>query len=337
MNMDPILMALVSLALRTAFLPTPPPVAIGPPERPRLALVIDPKTPLTDLLPRAPRVQGKTVDLFNGDLARVPEVTFQEPLSRKLTKDLATREIAQQLARIRHLNKGKTDGFLEALIRQRTDLQGMPFVMGNACRTTGERAKLFGMMVFGVRSLLAVAADKKDKGSLSAPNAEKFWRELTKGTAEAKTEKGLQQLKALLEGKADPEANPSKDCGSLGEDLDAACVAALMQILAPEPARLRKGLVKFLSKIQHVEATQALARLALFSAEDEVRLPAVEALKGRRREDYQPILMQGFNYPLPALPNGRRRPSPGCSARIWCRTWWTCSMSPTRASPRSAK
>jgi hypothetical protein len=50
-----------------------------------------------------------------------------------------------------------------------------------------------------------------------------------------------------------------------------------------------------------VDATQALARLALFSAEEEVRRPALEALKGRRKQDYQAILMQGFHYPLPEV------------------------------------
>src|SRR5258707_594097 len=37
--------------------------------------------PMAGALPRAPRSMGKTVDLFRVDLAKVPEVDFQEPLS----------------------------------------------------------------------------------------------------------------------------------------------------------------------------------------------------------------------------------------------------------------
>ena len=54
-------------------------------------------------------------------------------------------------------------------------------------------------------------------------------------------------------------------------------VAALTQILAPETPDLRLGLVKHLSAVPHADATRALARMAIFSAEEEVRNAAVEA------------------------------------------------------------
>jgi hypothetical protein len=85
------------------------------------------------------------------------------------------------------------------------------------------------------------------------------------------------------------------------EHVTLARVAALMQVLAPEAPSVRLGLVKYLSAVSHVEATRALARLALFSAEDEVRQAAVDALKVRRERDYTDILMQGFRYPYPAV------------------------------------
>ncbi|HMF16258.1 MAG TPA: hypothetical protein VKE98_03585, partial [Gemmataceae bacterium] len=78
-------------------------------------------------------------------------------------------------------------------------------------------------------------------------------------------------------------------------------IAALMQILGPEPASMRKGLVKYLAGISHVEATQALAKLAIFSAEAEVRQAAIDALKVRRERDYTGILLAGLHYPLPAV------------------------------------
>ena len=85
------------------------------------------------------------------------------------------------------------------------------------------------------------------------------------------------------------------------ENVTLARIAALMQVLAPEPPDVRLGLVKYLSGVAHVEATRALARLAIFSAEDEVRQAAVEALKVRRERDYTDILLQGLRYPWPAV------------------------------------
>jgi hypothetical protein len=64
---------------------------------------------------------------------------------------------------------------------------------------------------------------------------------------------------------------------------------------------VRLGLARYLSKIPHVDATKALARLVLFSAEDEIRVAAIEALELRREKDYTPNLMQGFRYPLPQV------------------------------------
>jgi hypothetical protein len=252
-------------------------------------IALDPKTPLADLLPPVPRRLEKTVDLFKVDLAKVPEVDFQEPLSHQLTKADATKAIADRLAKIRQLNDKKTDAFQQLLIAQRQDLQGLPFVLGNACRTTGNRAALFGLVAMGVRITLDDAEKQKKD----------FWELFETGLKKGRQQ--LPELKALLEGKTEPEPAKDQDCKALEQDLDAACVAALVQILAPEAASMRQGLVQFLAKTPHVDATMALARLALFSAEAEVRRPALEALKSRPKQDYQTILMLGFHYPLPEV------------------------------------
>jgi hypothetical protein len=60
-------------------------------------------------------------------------------------------------------------------------------------------------------------------------------------------------------------------------------------------------LVRYLSTISHAEATRALARLAIFSSEDEVFQAAVRVLKVRRERDYTDILLQGLHYPWPAV------------------------------------
>jgi hypothetical protein len=64
---------------------------------------------------------------------------------------------------------------------------------------------------------------------------------------------------------------------------------------------MRVGLVKYLAAVSHPEATRALARLAIFSEEDEVRSAAVAALQVRRERDYTDILLGSLRYPWPAV------------------------------------
>src|SRR5262249_30148705 len=96
------------------------------------------------------------------------------------------------------------------------------------------------------------------------------------------------------------KANSKLDPAQL-DQVSTARIAALMQVLGPESVAMRRGLVKYLAATSHAEATRALAKLAIFAAEDEVRHPAIEALKVRREKDYTAILLQGLRYPLPAV------------------------------------
>jgi hypothetical protein len=53
-----------------------------------------------------------------------------------------------------------------------------------------------------------------------------------------------------------------------------------------------------LNQIEGREASQALARRAIFDVEDSVRVAAREALKNRERGDYGDVLARGSNFPL---------------------------------------
>jgi len=116
-----------------------------------------------------------------------------------------------------------------------------------------------------------------------------------------------------------------------------AAVAVLTQILMPEPEQARVSLAKYLAMIPHTDATKALVRLAIFSAEDTVRAAAIEGLRRRSERDYTEVILQGFNYPLPAV---AKRSAEAWSSSI-ARTCWpissTCSKGPTRVcqSPRN--
>jgi hypothetical protein len=85
------------------------------------------------------------------------------------------------------------------------------------------------------------------------------------------------------------------------DDYDRALVGAMMQILAAEPASFRIGMARFLAELPGEVATQALARLAIFSPETEVRSAAIKGLKQRPAKEYTEVLLQGLRYPLPAV------------------------------------
>jgi hypothetical protein len=119
-------------------------------------------------------------------------------------------------------------------------------------------------------------------GTTTPANAETFWERYRTACEQ--------------QDKAAPQGDRAR-----AEYVTRARVAALMQMLAAETPAMRLGLAKYLSGVAHADATRALARLAIFSAEEDVRQAALDALKVRRERDYTDILLQGLRYPLPAV------------------------------------
>lgn len=235
---------------------------------------IDPRTPLKDLLPPPPKIKRWREPLRGNDLSRVPEVQFQASLG--VVNEAAIRKIAHQIAKINHLNNRKTDGFIESLRSERPDLAGLPFAMGDACRSKGERSRQFAEEVRVLRVVL-----EQGKDQLEPVLSRSFWAQYQTNC----TASDIVQSKVRREQR---------------EMMTLARIAALTQILAPM-AEMHPGLAKYLATISHVEATRALARLALFSSEADARKAAVDALKIRRERDYTEILVSGLRYPWPAV------------------------------------
>jgi hypothetical protein len=239
-----------------------------------------------DLLPVPPEVPKVAGPLTEDDLAQVPVVEFQKPLSRTTATAQANAHTAAVIARINRLNAEKTDGFAEALRTRRPDLSGLPFLMGDACRMKAERVKQFAVAVSAVRSGLQEFENRGHRNraepEVDRIVAEGFWTNWQKSFAkEDWTAEGERRQRQ--------------------EVVTVARCAALMQVLAPESAPMRLGLVRYLSHVSHAEATRALARLAVFSPEDEVRRAAIDSLKARRERDYTDVLMSGLRYPWPAV------------------------------------
>jgi hypothetical protein len=81
---------------------------------------------------------------------------------------------------------------------------------------------------------------------------------------------------------------------------DPSKVAALTQMLATDTG-LTPGLIEHLAQSDNKEATQALARLAVFAPDDWVRQAARAALQLRDTGPATGILVRGLRYPWPAV------------------------------------
>lgn len=266
---------------------TPPVLPPIPSLPPRLQFTIEANTPVKDLLPKPPKSAARG-PVLTDDLSKVPEVEFEARPEKVSSDGKLIEQMAYQLAKINHMNAKKRDAFMAALLDNRADLAGLPFAMGDDCRTSGERAKQFTQAVATVRHALSGRQTvlggqvNADAGVVPAGQARPFWPAYTT----------LCNQEDAVRAKSDK---------TLAEHVTVARIGALMQMLAAEPAEMQVGLVKYLTGVPHIEATRALARLAIFSADDDVRLTAVDSLKVRREKDYTDILVNGLRYPWPAV------------------------------------
>ncbi len=261
--------------------------APGDPSGLRFRFAFDAKLPASAMLPTPAKTTTKRPAWNNENLAKVAELSIGEPIASNLKKDDALEATARMLAKMNHLNRRKTDGFMLELIAARTDLQGLPFRMGDECRTREEQARVFNVLVEAIHQSLAATKRADGDGALRGVHVEAFWQQMH--VVQTIINNGnLKEAKQRL-----PRVTQ--------EQFLRATVAALMQILMPESEHFRHGLAKYLATVPHIDATTALANLALYSAEDEVRAAAIEGLKTRRERDYTETLLRGFDYPLPAV------------------------------------
>jgi hypothetical protein len=351
----------------TVSAPAAPPTVAAPtrqvffapaPSQParRFQFTFAPDAALKDLLP-APPVR-KTASGFEPSrtLVDVPEIDFQALPAKGLASEVATKQTAHMIAKVNHLNSKNNEGFMDALRGDRHDLAGLPFLMGNACRTNGDRSKELTRAVATVRNSLRGRSPQMVTGAFAAPSATRAFsgtlvlaaspaaeapaapsqpaEPAPQATPPAPTPAtppqaavpmavqpvdtlvtGFTMTSAAVAERASPTefwdqytaacAQEDKQVPTADrahqETIVVARIAALMQVLSPQTPSMRVGLVKYLAAISHLEATRALARLAVFSEEDEVRSAAVAALQVRRERDYTDVLLGSLRYPWPAV------------------------------------
>jgi hypothetical protein len=94
--------------------------------------------------------------------------------------------------------------------------------------------------------------------------------------------------------------------GALGVEhgkhhFDQAHLAVITQVLPAERFKDQTSLIHALAAMDHPEATQALARIAVFAPDEAVRDLAIEPLKARPAEESTKALVAGLGYPWPAV------------------------------------
>lgn len=293
----------------------PEPAGFGAPQR--FNIKIDPNAPLKDFLPPPPKATPRPGPVLVNDLARVPEVEFQERYDRALPPQKAAERNAVQLAKISHLNGKKTDGFMVVLLENRPDLAGLPFAMGDDCRLTGEHNKQFTRAVALMRQAMGGGAfqiegfpNPSPPGAGGGPGGPGGPGVPPGGGPGPVPQQPVPPGPGPAGGAPDfwtqfaslcRQEDAARDLAdkAVADHVTVARIAALMQVLAPADPAARLGLVKYLAVVSHAEATRALARLAVFSAEELVRLAAIDALKVRRERDYTDILVRALRYPWP--------------------------------------
>jgi hypothetical protein len=279
----------------------------------KVLVKFDAATPVKDLLPPAPKASAVGKIRLPQTLAQIPELSLQDPLAKSLKLEQTVEHTARTIDRIHHLNQKKTDAFMEALLANRLDLAGLPFAMGDSCRLNEERSRQFAYAVTSMRNARGPlvrpaplqAPPTLSSVSASAPSGSIAISSSTSFSAAQDPLFEPNPGDALMEAFAklcdDADKNDKRAGAGHAKQTIPARVALAMQVISPEAPALRLGLVKYLSRLPHVDATRALAQLAIYSEEDEVRRAAIEALKTRREKDYTGVMLEGLNYPWPAV------------------------------------
>lgn len=289
--------------------PTAEARVVMPPKR--FTFTIDPKTPTEELLPAAPTLAPPLAPWLVRELRHVPEVFFEKVVPtlepgqpadfEKLSAmeqqrfferhsaelDKAMRRTAHGIAKINHLNKEGTDQFLKTLLRSRPDLVGLPFVMGDDCRSDKKFSAAFLKEVQRVREGLRSEDRSDDELFSGSDRPPRLDSHVEPGAAFWATYNG--------------SLGRPKDAVADTDIATRARVAALSQMLAAQPVQHRLGLVKHLAGMKEAEATKALTSLALFSVEDKLRDAALAALKERRDAVDGAELLRAVRYPWPAV------------------------------------
>lgn len=204
-------------------------------------------------------------------LAKAPEVKLDMGgPSRKISMDLWN---SAKLTNTDRSKKAEDRGVQE--LSRVVHLQGLPFRMGEDCHLGKEAAENMQEMSRKLRTTLAASQ------------------------ASGATGVGRRRISTGPDTRLDADYIRKKinDQDDKNEFVNKSAVPCMMQMLQPENSPVRAVLADQLGKIYHQSSTEALAKLALYDLDDQVREKAVRLLADRPMDDYREYLISGFKYP----------------------------------------
>jgi HEAT repeat protein len=211
-------------------------------------------------------------------LSGVREVDL-EPNYMSLTKV----QIASKAAEISKANKNSNDAFIRSLMKERSDLAGLPFLLGKDCALEPEASRGLAATSRMVRGTLAeaMAPGRRQRNPQSAGQS-------VDDTQRSEAAAAAGFWSSAKEWYGTPEW----------------MIPVYHQILTGEGTEYRLGLVKNLSEVKNARATATLINRALFDLDPEVRQVALNALSTRPAGEYAVELKKGLRYPwLPVVQN----------------------------------
>jgi sugar lactone lactonase YvrE len=212
------------------------------------------------------------------------QMKTEEELRRRLQKctevalDLTAKreESTLVVAQVRNaVSRGHLVDAAPQLMKQRSDLAGLPMRMGDACKIGSNAAEHLQGGSVALRAHLLQATAQ------AAPLA------AVGGAAIADTRPDPKHLHDSLTSAGDKHNNWLKP----------EAVPALQQRLMAENEAIRSVLVDQLARINGPRASAALAQRALFDLNADVRKEAIEALASRPHGEYLPVLVDGLVHP----------------------------------------
>jgi hypothetical protein len=143
--------------------PAPPPVAKA---AVKTASAIPPNIAIaksaagTTLARHKPKLAGPAYDI-EASLLSVPEADLDRDYLKRSAK-----QIAEKAAEIAKENKQSRDAFVKKLMKERTDLAGLPFLLGDDCAIAAEKARDLAEWSLHVREMIA-----EEKGTPRSPGS----------------------------------------------------------------------------------------------------------------------------------------------------------------------
>jgi len=154
---------------------------------------------------------------------------------------------------------------MQRLVKHRNDVEGLPFRWGEGCRSRRDSVEVLDQVSLQVRGV-------RGTPPLAASDVVPTSRD--------------EQLLKLLEENAHWKSPHA--------------VGALEQTLQVECPEVRTAMIEHFATINGPEASRALAHRAVFDHGRAVRFSAIEALRGRPADEYEPLLLEALQHPWDA-------------------------------------